>query len=165
MLGLRGCISTKFIMTQSYSEWESHFHSFSLKQLVADVGKGVSEKTFNELAAVYSRFLNIGLHDPNTSDNDRAMAACWARSLEFLIKIGIEHDLTILAKFMEARNARLQYASEWGYGSVGYIAVNEPNNVCVKTFAADGENAERDDERDRRHFLMSAAFGRESDNR
>ena len=152
-------------MTQSCSEWESHFHAFSLKQFVAVVGNGVFEKSFNELAAVYSRFIKIGLHDPDTSDNGRAIAACWARSLEFLIRMGIEHDPTVLAQFMEARDASLQYASDWGYGSVGYIAVNEPSNVMAKTFAADGENADRDDERDRRHFLMSAAFGRESDNR
>ena len=94
---------------------------------------------------------------------DRAIAACWARAVESIVFITLENQPETLQRFLSAKSASLEYAAEWGYGSVGFIATHEPSDLLDKTFALEGANRVRDDERDRQHFLLSAAFGREAD--
>ena len=150
-------------MTKTFDEWQSIFASASIRDLAIYVARGMDGKELNEVTAVYARFVALAFHDELLAHHDRALAACWARVVESMIRIVLEGQSDTLNRFLLARNSSLKLAAEWGYGSVGFIATHEPSNLFEKTFAADGEDSARNEERDRRNFLMSAAFGREID--
>lgn len=150
-------------MTKSFDELQSYFANASVRDLAIKIAHGVNGTSVNEFTAIYARFLDLAFHDKTTSHNDRALAACWAKVVESIISITMEDRPDVLTPFVKARNASLEHAVEWGYGSVGYIACHEPSALGEKIFAPDDEKSLRNEEHDRSNFLLSIAFGRQDD--
>lgn len=86
-----------------------------------------------------------------------------ARAVESVIRIALEDQPKILDGFLSAGAACLARADEWGYGIVGFIAVNDSANLFEKILAPDGEISERTIVRERSEFLMNVALGRQVD--
>ena len=150
-------------MNKSLDKHSGVFADNSVHDLAIHVPRGVNGKALNEPTALYARFLEIAFHDKKSTNHDRALAACWVRAVESIVFISLENQPDTLQRFLFAKSASLEYAAEWGYGSVGFIATHEPLNLLDKTFAPEGANRTRDAERDRQHFLLGTAFGREAD--
>ena len=150
-------------MTKSFDDWQSYFANASIRDLVIQIAHGVNGTEANEFTAIYAKFLDLAFHDKTTSHNDRALAACWAKVAESIISIAMEDRPDVLTPFARARNASLELAVEWGYGSVGYVATHEPHALGEKIFASDDEKSIRNEERSRSNFLLDIAFGRQDD--
>ena len=141
------------------------FANRCLDELIPHLGRGFNGTTFNELAAAYERMLEIAFHDVSTPHEDRALAATWANVLESLLVLTLVGHEQLLRPFMEARNSSKQLAEKYGYGSIGWVAIHEPENVISRVWPDDEspQNPERASVDERRMFLLSVAFGRAVD--
>lgn len=138
------------------------FEGCCIDELISHLGRGFNGTTFNVLTAAYVRMLEIAFHDVATANLDRAQAASWANVIESLIVLTLVGQEQLLRPFMEARNNSKQYAENYGYGSIGWVAVHDPKNVMNHIWPNDEslQNPERALVDERRTFLLSVAFGR-----
>ena len=150
-------------MQRSFSEWETLFSGRGLGEMIPYLGRVFNGTGFNELAAARERMLDIAFHVRETSHHDRATAASWANVIESLIVLIFIERPEMLDPFMKARNASMARAAQYGFGSLGYIAIHEPGKVANRIWSDESDLSERQDIEERRAFLMSVAFGRSSD--
>ena len=150
-------------MPKSFSEWQATLEHHDLDAMIIRVAQGVDGMSFNELAAARERFTDIAFHVFETSNEQRALAACWVRALESTISLLLRADVHTYQAFLKARNASMERVLEHGYGSVSFLSRVDPSTVIGKVLSAEGQSQERDAERDRRHFLAGVAFGRGQD--
>lgn len=138
------------------------YENYSINELIPHLGRGFNGATFNELTAAYVRMLGIAFHDVATANFDRALAASWANVIESLIVLTLVGKEHLIRPFMEARNNSKQYAENYGYGSVGWVAFHDPENVMNHIWPNDEslQSHERALVEERRTFLLSVAFGR-----
>ena len=141
------------------------FPNHCLEELIPHLCRGFDGTTFNEFAAAYERMLEITFHDVATPNEDRALAASWAKVLESLIILTLVGHEHLLQPFMEARNSSKQLAEKYGYGSIGWVAIHDLNNVMSRVWTGDEstQNPNRESVNERRRFLLSVAFGRTDD--
>ena len=150
-------------MQHSFSDWSVFFSDHGLHEIIPYVGKFFAGSSFNELAAMRERMLEITFHEHDTPNDERATAASWANILESLIVLLLADRPDMHLRFIEARNASMDRASQYGYGSIGYAALHEPGEVATRIFGDAAESLGRQPVVDRRAFLMSVAFGRSED--
>ena len=150
-------------MQRSFSDWETFFSAFDSNEIVQHFGKLFVGSSLNELAAARERTLAVAFRERETPHDERATAAAWSNVLESLIVLLLAGRPEMHERFLEARNASMHYASEFGYGSIGYAAIHEPNKIASRVFGDESENPDRQSVADRRAFLMSVAFGRSED--
>lgn len=150
--------------TQS-TDSSTMFAGRCLDELIPHLGRGFNGTTFGEFADAYRRMLEIAFHDVSTPNEDRALAATWARVLESLIVLTLVGHEQLLRPFMEARNSSKQNAEKYGYGSIGWVAIHDPKNVMNRIWPDDEslQHPERASVDERRTFLLSVAFGRVGD--
>lgn len=141
------------------------FEGRSLDEMIPYLGRGFNETDFNELAAAYVQMLEITFHEASTPSEDRALAAAWATVLESLIVLTLVGHKQLLGPFMDARNASKRNAENYGYGSIGWTAIHDPDGLINRIWPDDEalQHAGRASVQDRRAFLLSVAFGREVD--
>ena len=140
------------------------FADHCLDEMIPHLGRALNVTTFNELCAAYVRMLEITFHDISTPNDDRALAAAWANVLESLVVLTLVGHEHLLPSFTEARNLSKVHAEKYGYGSIGWIAIHDPENVMSRVWPDDEslQNPERSAVDERRMFLLSVAFGRAS---
>jgi len=141
------------------------FANHCLDELIPHLCRGFNGTTFNEFAAAYERMLEITFHDVATPNEDRALAASWAKILESLVVLTLVGHEHLLQPFMEARNSSKQLAEKYGYGSIGWLAIHDPDNFMSRVWPGDEspQNPKRESVNEHRRFLLSVVFGRTAD--
>ena len=152
-------------MPAQTSEHSSSFAQQNLNELIFSLARGFNGTTFGELADAYRRMLEIAFDEISTRNDDRALAAAWASVIESLIVLTLVNREQLLKAFIEARNMSKANAEKYGYGSVGWTAIHEPNAMMDRVLGDDAATSQagKKDIEDRRAFLLSVAFGRVND--
>jgi hypothetical protein len=146
-------------MTASFSEMQDSLAHASLRDLIVLIGSGVNGRTFNELAAVRERLLDLAFRDLNVQFQDRSLAAVWSRALDSLIMLMLENRIETSAAYVSARNKSMDEVLNFGFGSVGQLAELDPAAILKRLTTPDGEDEQIDRIRYLRSHLAATAFG------
>jgi hypothetical protein len=150
-------------LQRSFSDWETLFSGRALHEMVPYLGRVFNGTGFNELAAARERMLDIAFHVHETPHDDRATAVSWAVVIESLIVLLFVDRPEMRDLFLNARKSSMARAAQYGYGSLGYVAIHEASEVVNRIWSTESGSSELQAVEERRAFLMSVAFGRSSD--
>ena len=145
----------------SYAEWEQHFASAEIDEIVRAGIEAMQFPALPQLAALRNRFLGFAFHDKATNPRMRVVASCWARALESAIYVLFMDDDRSIQAFIADRDSGRKLALEHGYGTALYLVSEAKPGFTEKLFS--GEGSESDAETQRRAFLAHVAFGRSDD--
>jgi hypothetical protein len=95
-------------MPGTFSEIQERLANASLRDIVTLAAAGVNGRTFNELAALRERFLDIAFREDNGTFDDRMLAAAWSRALDSGLMLMLEHTPETLDAYIRARNTGMK---------------------------------------------------------
>lgn len=116
----------------SFDEFQERLRSASLRELLVLAGAGVNGLSFNAIAALRERFLDVAFHDEDLRMDDRTLAAAWARAIDSLLMLMLEHKSATLAGYLRAREASQEERVRFGYGSAGYVAAGRMLDASIE---------------------------------
>ena len=147
-------------MPVTFEEMQSRLERATLREMILLAASGVQGRTFNELAAMRERLIDIAFNTDESPNEDRALAAVWSRSLESALLIVFEQDPDVRNGYLRARNSSMERALKFGYGTIPYVARTDPKSTFDRIWSGDGDRPEISEMKDRQAFLAGIAFGR-----
>lgn len=150
-------------MNETYDECVIRFQHVQLLELIAHGVEHMADASLLERFVTRERFLRIAFYDLNVLNQDRSIAACWARSIESIIVLIIQGDKEKLTVYNEVRMKALQDATSLGYGTVTHRIRQETDASMQELLLPDPNDPLIQAQRDRGHFLGCIAFGRAED--
>ena len=146
-------------MPGTFSEIQERLANASLRDIVTLAAAGVNGRTFNELAALRERFLDIAFREDNGTFDDRMLAAAWSRALDSGLMLMLEHTPETLDAYIRARNTGMKEVLNHGFGSIGHAARTNRDLLLKRLSLENSEDAEVDQMRLLQAYLAAAAFG------
>lgn len=152
-------------MTSTYSEIQERLAAAPLRKLIIVAAAGVDGRTFNELAALRERFLDIAFRDEHGDFNDRLLAAVWSRAIDSSLMLMLEERPDTLAAYVEARNTSMEEVLQYGFGSIGRAAMTDRDELLKRLSLSLDRSEEVEEIRLLQAYLAAAAFGVETSKR
>lgn len=149
-------------MTASFEEVQARLESATLRQLIILAAGGLDGRSFNEVAALRERLLDLAFHELQKTTSDRLLAATWARAIDSAIMLMLESKHASLSGYLNARDQSKSYALERGFGSFPFNTRAEPDPVAVsENFMRTvcGDDIAPEGVRELRVLLAYVAFG------
>jgi hypothetical protein len=146
-------------MTASFSEMHERLKSATLREIILLVAGGVNGWTFNEIAAVRERLLDIAFRDEAIEFEQRSLAAAWSRTVDSVIMILLENKPETRDTYVRARNVSMEEVLKFGFGSIGNLAVSDPQALMQRLSFSNEEDESTEQTRSLRSHLTSTAFG------
>ena len=149
-------------MTATFSEVQERLASASLREVIILASAGVEGRTFNELAALRERFLDIAFREELGEFDDRLLAAVWSRALDSALMLVLEDRPETRSGYISARSVSMEEVVQHGFGSFGRDAVTDQERMLNRLSFSSLANAEVDKIRMQQAYLVAAAFGVEA---
>ena len=146
-------------MPGTFSEIQERLANASLRDIVNLAAAGVNGRTFNEIAALRERFLDIAFREDNSTFDDRMLAAAWSRALDSGLMLMLENMPETLAAYVRARSTSMEEVFNHGFGSIGHAARTNRELLLNRLSLENSEDAEVNQVRLLRAHLAAAAFG------
>ena len=150
-------------MSDQHDEYIEYLNSLNLEQLVLHCTKTFSDTSILNRIAQRGRFIRVALLDLETLDQDRAVAASWARTIESVIAILISDNPERLADYNDLRLRSLEQATTLGYGTLSHRIRQPSQNSIKEMLLPDEDDLRFQAEQTRASFLLGIAFGRVAD--
>ena len=115
-------------MNESIEEWQNHFSSLSIDDLISHVVKQFP-RSIVELTALYGRFISIAFIDATKSNHVRVLAASWAKAIESVVEVGFADGSAGFEAFCAYCNSSKILALEHGYGTPMYRVRHDGKQV------------------------------------
>lgn len=146
-------------MTSTFSEIQERLAAAPLRELIILAAAGIEGKTFNELAALRERFLDIAFRDEHGDFNDRLLSAVWSRAIDSSLMLMLEDRPETRAAYVQARNTSMEEILQFGFGSVGRAATEDQDELLNRLSFSLDRNEEVEEVRLLQAYLTAAAFG------
>lgn len=150
-------------MSGSFAAIEEHLRSATFRELVILAAGGIDGRTFNEVAALRERLLNLAFRQEGVPFPDRSTAAAWARALDSALVIMLEEAPETLTAYVAARTSSKDHVAKYGYGSIGWLAITDPTSVVERVWPTSQMTPITSAlERSLHEHLLEVAFGLDS---
>jgi hypothetical protein len=146
-------------MPTSFGEMQERLRTAGLRDLIVLSAGGIDGRTFNELAALRERFLDVAFRGEGTPFNDRSVAAAWARALDSALMIMLETSSQTLEGYVKARIASMDEVIQFGFGSIGWLATTDTNALMRRISFSEAPDPSGDLVRSQHAHLLEVAFG------
>ena len=150
-------------MADQHDEYIDYLNGLNIKELVLHCTETFSKASILDRIAQRGRFIKIAFFDLETVNQDRAVAASWARTIESIIAIQIDDRQDRLAAYNDLRLRSLEQATSLGYGTLTHRIRQPTHNSLSKILLPDENDLEFQAERNRANYLLGIAFGRAED--
>ena len=151
------------IMADPHDEYIDYLNGLNIKDLVLHCTQTFSKASILDRIAQRGRFIKIAFFDLETINQDRAVSASWARTVESIIAIQIDDSPERLAAYNDLRLRLLEQATSLGYGTLTHRIRQPKHDSLRKMLLPDESDLEFQAEMNRAKFLLGIAFGRAED--
>ena len=150
-------------MASTYDDLTARYSHMGMRDLIAEYTDLTNSLGFVEQYALQHRFAQLCFFDRNIQNQDRVLAACWARVLQSVLLPELRQDPEKMEAYLADREEWINKTATVGYGSLPFrIATSE--DPLGALFPAEDRSKEDNDVQERAHYLRCIVFGRLEDN-